>query len=78
MSTTSFNFVPRAYRPPKPRTVGLTEIRGLPVPTIRYLAHRMAGTGAEPFRPACQWLVQDHRIRQLGNGQKDRGAVVLT
>jgi phosphosulfolactate synthase (CoM biosynthesis protein A) len=28
MTTTSFDFVPRAYRPPKPRTVGLTEIRG--------------------------------------------------
>jgi phosphosulfolactate synthase (CoM biosynthesis protein A) len=28
MSTTSFDFVPRAYRPPKPRMVGLTEVRG--------------------------------------------------
>ena len=28
MTTTSFDFIPRAYRPPKPRTVGLTEIRG--------------------------------------------------
>jgi phosphosulfolactate synthase (CoM biosynthesis protein A) len=25
---TSFSFIPRAYRPPKPRTYGLTEIRG--------------------------------------------------
>ncbi len=28
MATTSFDFVPRAYRPPKPRHVGLTEVRG--------------------------------------------------
>jgi hypothetical protein len=28
MTTTSFDFIPRAYRPPKPRSVGLTEIRG--------------------------------------------------
>ncbi|MGH8826616.1 MAG: phosphosulfolactate synthase, partial [Jiangellaceae bacterium] len=28
MSTTSFDFVPRAYRPEKPRSVGLTEVRG--------------------------------------------------
>lgn len=28
MPTTSFDFVPRAYRPQKPRSVGLTEVRG--------------------------------------------------
>jgi phosphosulfolactate synthase (CoM biosynthesis protein A) len=28
MANTSFNFIPRAYRPEKPRSVGLTEIRG--------------------------------------------------
>ncbi len=28
MATTSFDFIPRAYRPDKPRTVGLTEVRG--------------------------------------------------
>ncbi|HET7675991.1 MAG TPA: phosphosulfolactate synthase [Gammaproteobacteria bacterium] len=28
MSATSFDFVPRAYRPPKPRSFGMTEIRG--------------------------------------------------
>jgi phosphosulfolactate synthase (CoM biosynthesis protein A) len=28
MATTSFDFIPRAYRPDKPRRVGLTEIRG--------------------------------------------------
>lgn len=28
MAETSFNFVPRAYRPDKPRTVGITEMRG--------------------------------------------------
>jgi phosphosulfolactate synthase (CoM biosynthesis protein A) len=27
MANTSFNFIPRAYRPPKPRKFGLTEIR---------------------------------------------------
>lgn len=28
MPGTSFNFIPRAYRPAKPRSIGLTEIRG--------------------------------------------------
>ncbi|HET6655106.1 MAG TPA: phosphosulfolactate synthase [Gammaproteobacteria bacterium] len=28
MSTTSFDFIPRAYRPAKPRTFGMTEVRG--------------------------------------------------
>lgn len=28
MSNTSFDFIPRAYRPDKPRTVGITEMRG--------------------------------------------------
>jgi phosphosulfolactate synthase (CoM biosynthesis protein A) len=28
MATTGFGFIPRAYRPDKPRTFGMTEIRG--------------------------------------------------
>ena len=28
MANTSFDFIPRAYRPEKPRKFGLTEIRG--------------------------------------------------
>ncbi len=28
MADTSFNFIPRAYRPPKPRKFGITEVRG--------------------------------------------------
>src|SRR5699024_2018938 len=28
MSDTSFDFIPRAYRPAKPRTAGITEVRG--------------------------------------------------
>lgn len=53
--TTSFDFVPRAYRPPKPRKVGITEIRGPYYSTFgtRHLADVLDVAG--PWVDGVKW-----------------------
>lgn len=78
----SFNFVPRAYRPSKPRTTGLTEIRAPYYSTFgtRYLQDVFDVAG--PWVDGIKWaggsfaLVPPEQVKKFSDIAHDNGAYV--